>query len=802
FQGLLRVKIAYQLLKKQAFEGKVRLEGFLHLATSEAEHAIATSFHAVAAFAEKKKPQEVIDACYPDQTMLSEQKTYVDKGIEKVFKTHQENKKAVNFVSPAFFTFGKHDLDIASGMVYYEGEEQQELPADFQNNPHVRSLKLHELPYVPSHNGSYVHSTEENGRRVAQIRLSSRGDDQVIIERRLNTTLGGRATMKMLKYCPLETLISIPSAVSERMGIREYWIDTRANILYGYDENETLVASISLNEQTIKTARGSFHLPNNNEELRAVQTYLSNVLPLEEVLINDVRNEVWIPSLDMTLTLGRNKEWSVRSPHVSGLIIDFKSERIPGTFVFKEDKTVQADEQLEGEIRVFELRLKKCEAKTSPSLKEKEEKELIKNRLQELKIKRAQREKRCYLSLLPRKQNPAEIRQKIAAKTLEITGFAQKMQGAQNPQERQNLQKGFVEGEKALATLKRDYYKTCSKQEVAIAETSAEGCVKGRDLADTLFLLLKSSDNKIPIDPTQWIDELSLHGENKTLNDKTFHLLYDCAQIKGLPQSLSLYLHLLLCHHNFLMLDDIAKTETRDKEIRLQETKNQYSRLKQRCAEMQQACKEELPSPVNALLAIHCNALPHQQQAAEAIHPTISSHAAQHLQGLAEQSLLERLSLATHTTPTHKNADVDIEEEQNALVKSFKNESKEQVSGFYLEEFGLFSKQALYQEFSLSGDNALFGLKQKDIDALFQALVEKKWIAQRTKTSLYYSLTEKTHHPLTCGQTADLMALLAPLPVSPENRKEIARRLKTFFFKGAHASFSYAWKDEASKQAS
>lgn len=807
FAELLKVKIGYQQLKAQFFDGKVALEGFLKLAVDDAEFAMASSSHFLADMATGIDCDEIVRLLHETQDPDPALKTYAEKQVEKVFKRQQEQRIAVEFSPPFFLQFGRNDLDIISGCVYFDGEQYIELPSELQNHPHVRSLGIHDLPYVINNDGSFSHYTTEGGRRVAQVRIALSEAAGVIIQRRLNTSLQGPEEIRPLQYVPLEKLQQFPTALLQRMGVKDFWMDPEQNI-YGYTEKGKPIFSLSQGWQrnTIRTASGTFYLANdrqlNDENLRSALEHLQNIIPQDEILVRADQRLIYIPSLGATLTFKEDQAWHWTSSDITGMTLDLTRPPFESTFVLKwEGGASRSPRQLEEQLIMLRKHLAEAEAQEGLSLSAKGQIETMQKQIVATEKKLSQLDKRLYVTLLP-EEDRVEIKAELDGLVYQLEAISRGMSQTSDRLESRELQRRYLETEKRYEEQKERYEACCTQSPTVTYETSYPNLVKGRDLIGALFLLNEQLLRKDEIDTDAWIQELARYPSNRPFDEQTLKLLRTCSEDYEEDHPLiSLYSQLLLTQHYHILFKEAEKSLTPDQEKRLKSLEGTYTASKERCEALYGQLTVEgtkIPAPVMTLMHQHC---PDSAPVTAPTHqdPVSFSHSSmQDAKALATQSLLERLFLADAIACKPKNSSKEIPEEQRRLIKSFREGSHDQATGFYVEAFGMFSVKAFYKEFALQGEEALFGLKRRDLDTLFKAFESKGWISDRETHDLYYTLTANSgHHPLVCIQNEDLHALISSLPISPADREKVVQRIRSFFFQVAHASFSFSWKDAA-----
>ena len=802
FAQLLKGKIGYQQIKKQYFEGKVALQGFLKLATDEAEFAITSSSPSLAQYGSTLDWNQMMPLLHQTESLNPTQLTYVEKSVQTIFKRQQQQRILVVLSPPFYLTFGRSDLDIVSGCLYFDGEQYLELPSFLQNHPHIRSLGIHHLPYIQNGDGSFSHCTMEGNRKVPQVRIAS-GENGVTVQRRLNTSFQ-RKQIQLLQYYPLEMLQAFPAALSRRMGVKEFWLGPDKT-LYGYSEKGTVIFSLNVNN-CIQTTSGKFYLSTKintpQAPLTAALTSLKKIISLDEVLVSHDQKLISIPAIDLQLTFENDQKWHWTSPGITGMTLDL-TQSFSSTFVLKWDGVeAQPTRKLEDQLILLRKHLREGEAIIGPSLLEKEQIANIKKEIVLVEEKLAKRDKRLYITLLPLEKDYQRAKQALNDQVDVLKTLSRQISLEGNSQDNQRLQQEYLKEEKKYHAFKEAYETCCRKLVTVSYETSHLGHVKGRDFLGSLFLLSQQLQKGDAIDPCTWIEELATTTSYHFFDEETVDMLKTFVENYSRAHPLlALYFQLLLTDHSFKGMKEVAKSLKPDQEKCLKDAQTLYAQQKNTCAQLHRslAMGSKIPPPLMALLHEHCPELNgvHNPQLQEA-HP-LPPALGKNLQALASQSPLERLGLSDAMTCTPKNAAKEIPEEQRRLIKAFNKGSQDQAAGFYVEAFGMFSKNSFYREFSLNGEQALFGLKKGDLDSLFKTFIEKGWIQQKPQ-EIHYSLSsDAKYHPLTSMQTEDLLALIADLPISHRDREKVVRRIRTFFFQVAHASFSFAWNDNGSK---
>lgn len=802
---LLKAKIGYQYIKKQQFDGKVRLEGFLKLAVHRAEMEMAQSAHAIAEIAANSDCIDVVNELYQSINPDPDARTLEERALHRIFKLQQEQGLDVRFVNPCFYQFGQSDLDLVTGIVYHNGEQHCELPGELQNNPHVRLLGIHEYPYVLNPDGSYAHYTTEGHRRIAQVRIAKTQEGIVTIQRRLNTSVDGADRFEHLQFVPMSEIHAIPRAL-EQLGAKEYWTNRRGEI-FGYTEKGTLVFALDPEDKTARTPEGSFIFADSvdiedESPCDSLLDCLEKAISLDEVLINESQTEVCIPSLELTLTL-KDDVWQWKSPKISGMVLDLSPSELHQTLVLKWDQEAsrKARYELENQLIMLKKHLAEAKAVEGQSFSNKSRITSMERQIVETTKALSNLDRRLFMSLLPERVDREELNATMEYDLDQLNRIAIRLAQTQDPEESRRLQGAYLELEAEYKEAKQSYDAANSKRETVVYETSYPECVLGQDLSATLFLALQELNAGIDINSSAWVHELANHAVKVPFEPKTLSLIEAIIDHKDEAKLLALHCELLLCNHVSAQIEEAKRNLSPDQDRILGTLDTEY---KGHVAGCQAAYLEledeqvEIPSATKTLMYLHGGSpdIVDELHAAEAI--KFVPVAEEELRALSSQSLISRLHLASAVEPTPKNAVREIPEEQRKLIKHFKGSgSGAQAAGFYAEAFGMFSLKAFGDELSVNG-KFLYGLNKDDVEFLFKEFEKLGWIHQRSTQDIYYSLSAGLgHHPLDCVQKDQILALLSGLSIKPSEQEELARRIETFFFQIAHASFSFSWKDVA-----
>ncbi|MFS8563539.1 MAG: hypothetical protein LVR00_04130 [Rhabdochlamydiaceae bacterium] len=442
-------------------------------------------------------------------------------------------------------------------------------------------------------------------------------------------------------------------------------------------------------------------------------------------------------------------------------------------------------------LTILRKHLREAQQIRGASLCNKAEIKQIEQDVFQIELEIAQMDPRIYIAILPEQKSGKSCREALARQVENLADLSRQIAETTDPDLSRSIQNEYLSKQEHYCDLLEMYRTTSATNLRAVVfETSHAGHVLPRDLAGAAFLAPKGLDNPLP-----WIQELAKHPFTQPLDPRTFDLVQDAAHTSFLKEDeLTLYLHLILCQNAFLRLQETAKTLSSGQDSKLQEAQEKYDKLQQLCKKIATSLRREVPSEIRALLCVHCPDVIIQNTPQQREVDPFPKIAESELLALSRQSLLERLALSPLIASRPKDPASDISDDQRRLIKSFKGHSRDQVDGFYLEEFGFFSPTALEREFSVDSEgNGLFGLNQKDIATIFESMKSKGWIQQRSAQDYLFSVA----HPLTLAQKGDLLALIADFPLSQENREKVANRLHKFLFLAAQSSFTFSWKDPA-----
>lgn len=586
---LLKMKIAYQSLQQDYFKGKQEIVGFLKTATEAAETAMMQNLASMGPVIRGTDLKEL--RAELQKPLFPPDKTSADKIADKAFNPKNKSSLTVDPATPHFITLGNVDVDAAFGVVYHDGQQQVWMPSRLQNHPDVRSLGLHQFPYMLDSEGAFCYRAEENGQKVPQVRITEK-DGAPVIQRRLPTGFGGSPAKAELQFVSKETLNSLPYSVAHRMGIQNFWQDDKGN-LYGYNKEGGLVAKLSpiqpgLIDRTFrkippqewavsvenrdpatqaKAPLLNYRFLNKGKQVdpgKELFTKLSSCcVNLDEILTGEDSKSFWIPSLD--LHMRRDKDaagqpvWKCEGQGVSGMILDLENSG-EARLVFKRaeasPKAAEIQRKLAG-VRKSQKDVEAEEQAKSPSLRTKSRAAKLTREELKLEEELAQLEGRLCLAVLSEKA-PEEVPEQVPEQ--DIDKLFQKDPKKVSAQEYKialrffRQQMGMLSHEIAETTdsaaskkLQEDYleleqkynsYKTQSEAlydrpadrllfEITTPSAREEALLASRDLEGAAFLVLRGVEMDPSADPLKLMQELSNNPFTRPLSPHTLELLQE-----------------------------------------------------------------------------------------------------------------------------------------------------------------------------------------------------------------------------------------------------------------------------------
>lgn len=366
FARLLKCKMEYQKLKKEHFGEKRKLGDEVELAVMSAETAIIASYslyesntinlgeilpHFLKSFLSSGRP------CDVDHNWVFSLKKVQPSDL---FKEHEK--------IPGMISYGTRlQIDAILGTCYLNGNQQVQLsPHSLQNDPTLRSLGLNSLPYMKDSEGAFCYVADENGQKVAQVKVFYNEEYQeVTIQKRLPVSFTDR-TPKLLQFVPREK-ITLPSVVEHRLNVKQFWKSQEGD-LYGFDEDGELVAIIQKDWNTTRIftrkQKDPFDFLSDNDVGRAriPLNYLLSCFSPDDILYDPKNESYWIPGADLQLTKDANNTWGCEGRGLSGLVLD--TEVPPCAYIPLRQEGYQSKiEDTKNKLRVAKERLEEARKK-------------------------------------------------------------------------------------------------------------------------------------------------------------------------------------------------------------------------------------------------------------------------------------------------------------------------------------------------------------------------------------------------------------------------------------------------------
>lgn len=782
FCELLQLKMAYQRIKKDHYKN-VQLDGFLKLFTDQAECAMADASDVIIDFANGNQWISVLNE---NTTGIFEQSIFV--------KTREIFKKINDITQNSIFcSFGAYDVDLVSGRVYIQGKQPISLPPFFQNHPHLHILGLDNLPYMPNPDGSFSYFTKEGDKEIQQVTLQKKqkvhpnegpqnNDHDLIIVRRLPVDF--KASMhESLTYVPLENISSMPAVIAERMGASNFWI--KGNRVYGYSDQGDLKFFFDLNGDSIEkvtTPEGEFLLFKTSEDKKTpsykIEDFLTHFIANDEILINKDRTLIYIPAIDLTLSWD-NKQWNCKGPSIADMVLDLDAPIQNSILTLKQKSPKASVKVLNHQISGLEKELQALNKISGRSFIQNARVTELQKQIEHLRKKAALKDPRLYIAL-DNAYSGTDLRKTLVNAAKEWCNAGFRISAKEKPTNCLSLKDIYFEKKQAFLTCYAQYSEYCAKGARAfILETLVDNNVTARDLNGLLFLLEQEAAKK-EIENLLWIHEFAKHPFNQPLTQQTVDFMGKVVeQISEKAPNLALYLKLLVCQNTF---------------FNVQEKRAEYEAQQKAIKEFIEGSSIKcwaLPSEVKALLHVHFPEVLENEAVIDLNDDEIipfNSKELENLRALSQESLSEKLGLEKDIIADKKDSKKEISENQLKLIKSFQNHSKDQVEGFYLEEFGLFSQDTFIKEFES------LGLDEWIVKRIFEKLGSEKWISQPFSDEIRYSVT----NGLVMPSQQELLAILNQINPSLPNQEKIVNVLRNFLFKAAQSGFSCRWKDETS----
>ncbi|MDQ5922030.1 MAG: golgin subfamily er 1 [Pseudomonadota bacterium] len=812
FTNLLRIKIAYQYLRKDYFKSEDKICGFLKIYVDNAECAITSSVFDISKFTQNlttERFDKIAQRCVKPM-FESNGSSYADSKVLGVFKPQQEQNLKINHIKPSIISFGKTEVNCISGSVYHDGYECEGIPPVLYNHPHLRSTGLHGLQYLHTGN-SYCYYSNIDGideNKLLQIEILYNSDDeQVIIHKNLPINFDNSSELEMLQFLPLESQVSIPAAIKQRLDIEHIWYDQN-NKMYGYNSQGDLVASFkqktnppswdieTKNKKFISISSKTFPFKVNSGQ--QVFDQLLTCIPCEEILLGVDGKSFFIPAINLHIRLNRAginllEKWICESTEISNMVIDL--ENVEPYLALKPKEEQKIPSKLKSHLNNLRLELAEQEGIATPSL-------VVKHNIKRLRISIAKLE--------------SEIAKKYKRKLyvmVHLTGSSGNSILSGMPE--------LLENQLAYAQEETKYRASfVGSLPTLYFENSQDNRITPRDLHSCLYLIQNISQDALKDDydvgklpaVNNLIHELAKHHFSSPLNKQTKELLLNCSQtVKQLTddstqyQPLALYLELLLCQNALLEMEGGIQLYSEDQD-KIDALRNNFKVQQTHCREFLDGISDRnFPSEVLILMHKFCpnvaNVLTNNSQAVTQGITPFPEISAQHLLSLSKTNLLERFFQEDAIVARKKLVDTAISPHQLELVGQFQSHSPEQVQGFYLEEFGYFNLETVCSKLSVGGtfsdSEGILGIKRLDIESILKKLCKLGYI--NNNHDYYFVVTDKKS-PSILFQSNEILALMADMPLAANNKKIIAEKLRRFFLEAASSGSVFTFKDAAAEK--
>ncbi len=850
YYELLKYKMTYQALRREFYPQKEDPKGFLKNAVDMAENALLRqpdfqeSFRLTPeelALNDQRVPQ-FLNCQMPADHFIMEHLTQsylLEKMVGQDSKPLPplwiQEKPQQGFHTLSYGTQPKYVIALRSGVIYTDGEQSEMLPAQLYNNSGIRALGFHKLLFIKGTDNVYTYyskSAKQNAEAQLKITLE---EGIPIVQQRLPTQFGS-PDLQWVQLLQTKDA-KFPSAILLRMGIQSFWMDQN-NRVYGYDATGDLTAIFQLDSQknciNMQRRNGDFFMISDpkHPENKTLQTFYNQILrvfPREEILVHQSQRSLWIPGLDLTLSLKNNgyfgaSHWIAEKPGMKEMAVD-ESDCEKGYLSLVLPKGADDRESLEDQLLIAENRLRRGMETQTPSFKTRKN---LRENIARQKNNLSQAEGRKGIIVLDNPQigplghielavahdhtlSATDVRGALYLIKQQDLWFTQTREWIQEQKDKHATSDHFDPQE--IVTWMRQHVKGSPFQEM---ETSVlqrwvlttilplsslwlapnvlqilEQLEKLREEAQTTFTLKR-------------MEEMAHRAGVKPLDPTTKQELQKIA--RNSPPALKLCcLGTLLKNaqqeRTLLSKKPSGGSLTEVQDI-IQEIQDLNSQIEE--VEIDDAEFEKYGSALYRLF-------PDRRPQTSSYHPLrISEKAislAKKFDTIARHSLLERLHLEPTIAATRKPLETLVSEEQKAFIHSFREHSPEQVRGFYLEEFGIFYEKALLSEFQIPKTDlkvkrekeyvprGLFGLSRQDIRDLL-SLLTNQGILEQPRGDISYSVSAKQGcHPL---QTLDRKMIETHLTAKGlKEPAKIIQKLQAFIANAAHAGFTFTFANGA-----
>lgn len=740
----LQSKITYQSVQASYFHGKRRVEGFLKIEVEAAEAAITKAYAVPLDFSSMV---QAMDQAY--QKAAKSPLPY-NQLFYKQLKPGKEisiDVAAVGFLSKGLAI----QIDTASGMVYNNGTRTTMLPLHLYEHDDIQLLGIQNLPYRwDADAGAFIYYNNSGDRQVS---VKENSDGSLVIQKRF---LDEEGDAEYRQYITPDR-IALPKAARERLHIETFWMNRQGDI-FGLNASGDCMACMVTDagkqhlflDVAPKALENAYHFIDQNFlDLNSNKTpfsiLLGNFEP-DEILVSADKKTCYIPAVQLTLTWTEEGLWRAERPGMGEKVMDVERSSESGAMIFKNYLNASEQElknqlnKQKGDIE-YRLTLKPTEGLSHV---DHEKIRALKRELQTIQERLIALDEPILLQIgnfkgslevLSFRESSRESDQFIPADLKSILYPATKELSAE-------ASRSLVQGlagqsiSQPLTDIERDFLKTAIEANQNSADPELYIALKSIELLDYMLLGYISATT-IMNTPEELVRAEEIHAEYQ----KTLETVNEECKLLIPPISTHL-LHLLL------------------------------------------------QTPVDI------THIPSTPKSPGKVREIIKPEASLHLQAIASQNVLERCHASHLVTATLKSVDKEVEE-RKALIKSFQRHSPEQVTGYFLEELGLFNEATLLQEFSIPGSSAyIYRFTPEIIKGLFLFLEKKGYIHGHNTQLGYYSVSSPEDKEKAFDAQV-IYAYLAPLGLTAEEKDRVVDKLQGFLVRATQSGFSFSFKPEA-----
>lgn len=859
FAKLLKYKLAYQKLKLEHYHNKVEISGFLKVATDAADVAMISSATdmqkklAEPGYLKIIQPHLLMNV-FNEERYADKLLKDVFRNQEDIALVSDPDVPGYLSLGE------RVQIDGVLGVLYINGSQKLALPANLQNHPDMRSLNIHTLPYIQDvPGGPFIYYTSVKGRQEAQITVTELAG-QPIIHKKLPTHFGAAKQLKQLQFVPKETLAlpyALEHRMGiKNFWIDEsntlYGFDDKGDLAIILNKKPNQQVN-SPDQWIVKLKEGqeySFLTLNQlstYKEHPVLKRLLASFNP-NEILVNWEKESFFVPALGLSFIKKQDKTdkepvWKCECKGITGKVLDTES---PATSYLSLMSEVNKS-KIEKINKDLKLAKKNLENEKAPGLSRVNKQKIYKLEREITRLNHAldEADGRILLTALPQEafEEPtaainhityelippelSDIQTELRALTSLnfekikynftvypfVLNFLQtKLKEAYKVAQtdsREEVQDRYMNLQLAYRAVKEEGERICDHQaEKVIFQTSRDGTIASNDFSGALALILDSKKT-----PLELIRELAKYPLAQPLTDSQLALFNRVSkdverrfqESKGDSRQemsqLNAYLNLLSYQHLSFQVEELAHSTLSDKMDKVKGVEMAFAEKTVTCNTL----LNDLASPSSEVVALwkktpispqRLASISAEGPKAVVVDRSGKAIVTQELEGLSQETLLERFFATAQVASTPKDAQLELSAQHKSLIKSFQQHSPDQVAGFYLEELGRFDMKGLNAEFRVNDQTGLglYGMNKEHVERLFTFLKKENYISQKGADN-YYSLTSP-EYATTLFSKDQVRALMADLPLSEVEIQKITDRLQAYLFKAMQAGFKFSFKDK------